>query len=526
MRSELPSENPLPERKYASRPDSIKAVDAEASVIWRLSKPFWAVVLIGAVSLMGFVTFLTRSLDQNSVELSEQVFAAISKDRADRLRDLTLEYAFWDSTVDKLVNDLDLEWAEETFVDYMQEELQVEVVYLLDGGNNLKLHVLNDAISDAGLVTEFEKGLMTLVEAARNGPKDEAPLPQIGIVGNASDMFLACAVLVTDYGDVDISTDHVMVFAQPISEASLTAIGEKYKLPKLRFSPNPPEFWQGGHKLVSADKRDLGYLVWNPTLPGFRLLPLTALGFLIVFAALFLAGRLFIHRASELVHALETAKRVAEQTKELLADQARRDPLTGLGNRRYLDETMAELERRTVPGDGHALLYLDLDGFKDVNDSYGHETGDLVLQHAANALVALVGPQDAVIRLGGDEFAIVFGEANRERIFSTGRTIIEHLSQPMRLQDVVCHFGASIGISFSKNPSELLRQADVALYAAKRRGRSQMAVYSAELLDFKDGSLEPRRGSVNSPAQPAEKSDGTGVEEQPAPAQKAGAGIS
>jgi GGDEF domain-containing protein len=74
---------------------------------------------------------------------------------------------------------------------------------------------------------------------------------------------------------------------------------------------------------------------------------------------------------------------------------------------------------------------------------------------------------------------IVFGNVQRERVLSAGRTILERLGEPLDLDG---SYGASVGIAFSNNPSELLRQADVALYSAKRQGRGQMAVYSAELL--------------------------------------------
>ena len=155
----------------------------------------------------------------------------------------------------------------------------------------------------------------------------------------------------------------------------------------------------------------------------------------------------------------------------MLANQARSDPLTGLGNRRMLDERITLLsDQRPLP-DGHALLYVDLDRFKDINDTYGHETGDLVLQYVAEALRDLANTDDTVIRLGGDEFVIVFGRAKRERVLAAGRAIVEHLSRPVNLEGATYAFGASVGIAFSENPTELLRQADVALYFGQAKGQ-------------------------------------------------------
>ncbi|MBO6856558.1 GGDEF domain-containing protein, partial [Roseibium sp.] len=189
------------------------------------------------------------------------------------------------------------------------------------------------------------------------------------------------------------------------------------------------------------------------------------------------------------------AKHQADKVKELLANQVRSDPLTGLGNRRLLDEKLALLQDVKPLADGHALLYVDLDRFKEINDTYGHETGDLVLLHVAEALTGLVNADDTVVRLGGDEFVIVFGRARRERVLSASRAIVEQLSRPVNLDGATYTFGASVGVAFSHKPSELLRQADVALYSAKRRGRAQVAVYSSDLLDF-------RHVPIQSAAQP------------------------
>ncbi|MBO6509686.1 MAG: diguanylate cyclase, partial [Roseibium sp.] len=237
------------------------------------------------------------------------------------------------------------------------------------------------------------------------------------------------------------------------------------------------------------DREFLGEFVWAPALPGSRLLPFLGLGMLLVFLAMFFAARLFFRRAAETVNALENAKNDAETARELLADQARTDPLTELGNRRHLDERIEYLENHSNVRE-HGLLYLDLDRFKQINDTYGHEAGDKVLRHVALALKTLAREDETIVRMGGDEFVIIFENALRQRVLSVGRTILEHLGEPFEIDGAVYRFGASIGIAFSEVPSELLRQADVALYSAKRQGRGQMAVYTSDLLDLDNLPIE------------------------------------
>jgi|GEM_PF-2081059 len=468
--------------------------EVRAIEIRRLSKPFRATVLIGAVSLMAFVTFLSYSLDRHSIQSSEQIFRAMLGDRSQHLADITLEYGYWDDAVENLVDRLNMKWVEETFVDYMQKELQIEGVHLIDGDERAKLHVVGGKVAEADLQARYGEALDVLIGEARNGPKDDAPVPATGLVGSLARLYLASAVLMTTYNGKDMSTDHVLVFAQPINEPALAVMAEKYRLRDLRLSTEPPRPWEAGFHIESVDKTPIGYFVWNPDLPGVRLVPALAVGLLLVYASMFFSARLFFRRATELVKALEGAKLEADKAKELLADQARSDPLTGLGNRRHLDEKLAGLQMLDKPSGNYALLYADLDRFKEVNDTFGHETGDLVLQYVADSLRTLSNPDDGIFRLGGDEFVIMFGNASRERVLSAGRAIIDHFSKPLHLNDAICEFGASVGVAFSRNPTDLLREADVALYSAKRRGRGQMAVYSAELMAFKGVPVEDAEG--------------------------------
>ncbi len=249
--------------------------------------------------------------------------------------------------------------------------------------------------------------------------------------------------------DSDTSTDHVLVFARPINASVLADMAEKYHLPGLGLAQIPPAFWQAGYDIETVDRRHLGFFVWNPELAGFRMLPLLALGVLVVYLGMYLSARMFFHRATDTVRALAEAKHQADKVKELLANQVRSDPLTGLGNRRLLDEKLALLQDVKPLADGHALLYVDLDRFKEINDTYGHETGDLVLLHVAEALTGLVNADDTVVRLGGDEFVIVFGRARRERVLSASRAIVEQLSRPVNLDGATYTFGASVGVAFS-----------------------------------------------------------------------------
>jgi diguanylate cyclase (GGDEF)-like protein/PAS domain S-box-containing protein len=173
-----------------------------------------------------------------------------------------------------------------------------------------------------------------------------------------------------------------------------------------------------------------------------------------------------------------------KQAEEALAHQASHDGLTKLPNRLMLQD---RLERGVAiaraGGERLALLLLDLDRFKEVNDRFGHHAGDELLHQVAARLAAALRPTDLVARLGGDEFAIVVPRAQTDAAITVAEKVLQLLKAPLLIDGHTVEIGASIGIttwqSFETDASTLLRQADVAMYVAKRSGRGY-AVYSAE----------------------------------------------
>jgi diguanylate cyclase (GGDEF)-like protein len=142
--------------------------------------------------------------------------------------------------------------------------------------------------------------------------------------------------------------------------------------------------------------------------------------------------------------------------------------VTGLPNRRQFDAHLARLCQTAAP----ALLVLDLDGFKDVNDTLGHQAGDALLCHVAERLRSVVREQDMVARLGGDEFAVVVEGAPWREAEATAQRIVEVMSAPVLVDESAIVAGVSVGIALypddGTEPRALMRRADLAMYAAKR----------------------------------------------------------
>jgi diguanylate cyclase (GGDEF)-like protein len=152
--------------------------------------------------------------------------------------------------------------------------------------------------------------------------------------------------------------------------------------------------------------------------------------------------------------------------------QARTDDLTGLANRRALYEQAEERLGRAAPDARHALLLVDLDGFKEINDALGHHAGDELLFQVARSLGARHAPGDVLARLGGDEFALLVALEDADAI-AIARQVLDRVAEPRRIEGVRMQVRASIGVAeFPRDGdtlSALLRRADIAMYEAKRR---------------------------------------------------------
>ncbi|MXP40768.1 EAL domain-containing protein [Altererythrobacter soli] len=160
---------------------------------------------------------------------------------------------------------------------------------------------------------------------------------------------------------------------------------------------------------------------------------------------------------------------------------ARHDPLTGLANRSVLQD---ELERRLLGaahGDGSALLIVDVDNFKTINDTLGHDAGDALLCTFAERLRKAAGPNDLVTRTGGDEFALLIAARNLSDVTDAAERIYANLREPFvhenRLLECSASIGASMLLKDGVNRSEVMKSADIALYAAKAGGRGQLKVF-------------------------------------------------
>lgn len=323
----------------------------------------------------------------------------------------------------------------------------------------------------------FAPSLWTLFDKVRAAGPGDVP-ETTGFVSTRSGIAAVGVALVRrKSGALDVPPERrrYLIFARHLDRAKVDSLGATYVINGLRLVPASAEASRFA-PIEDAAGAVVGKLVWASRSPGdlayaqVRPMVIQALGLVgLFFAVLLLIGWM-------------AGRRLKAEESNVRAE-ASRDRLSGLSNRDGLGLAVdalvasARQSKRNV-----LLLYLDLDGFKEVNDSYGHGTGDQLIRAVAAGLRVLI-PEGAVLaRIGGDEFAIAFVSAEESAAaLQLSEQILDFLAEPLEIGRRVVVVGASIGIATSPagaiGREELVRRADLAMYKAKEAGRARMTLY-------------------------------------------------
>ncbi|MFC8038836.1 putative bifunctional diguanylate cyclase/phosphodiesterase [Paenarthrobacter sp. NPDC057355] len=188
----------------------------------------------------------------------------------------------------------------------------------------------------------------------------------------------------------------------------------------------------------------------------------------------------------------ELEQRVQARTQQLneahlaMRRMAMTDPLTGLSNRSAFSAALSEAQNKGVEGKKRAaILLLDMDGFKAINDSLGHTIGDKVLEIIARRISGAVRDQDMVARMGGDEFAVLIPGVAPSEAAVIGNRILAEVVEPMEIDGQHLRCGASLGLRMAdpgQNAEELMMEADIAMYESKADGRGKLKLFEPEML--------------------------------------------
>ena len=285
----------------------------------------------------------------------------------------------------------------------------------------------------------------------------------------------------------------VVVAAASLDQEFLSDLARRLRVNAIHVRPAASAQAAGEARLVLRDDHDrrVAVLGWSADRPSRALLARLILPGLWLIVGFGLATLLLLHRARRL-----TQGRMASEARAV--HLAFHDALTGLPNRTlFFDRLGHALEQMRRRPQTIAVHCIDLDRFKEVNDTFGHHVGDELIREAAHRMAAQCRASDTFARLSGDEFAIVQTDATPATAAILAARLVEVMNQPIQLGSGRMFSGCSIGVSMiedgSVEPAEALRQADLALYRAKANGRLQFCFFELEM----DAAVKTRRSLEN-----------------------------
>ena len=239
----------------------------------------------------------------------------------------------------------------------------------------------------------------------------------------------------------------------------------------------------------NLDKIDIGDVIRSRD----RLILIFALFYVFILA---LAYYIYVKQYQGLIDKLnkELEEKVEEKTKELkhqsetLDHLAHHDSLTGLPNRLlFLDRLKQAIKHAKRRNKNVTILFLDLDRFKEVNDTFGHEIGDKLLREVASRLLSCVRDEDTIARLGGDEFTIILEDVGQNEVIKIAKNIIKAMQEPVYIRNQELYTTFSVGISSypedGNTSSILIRNADTAMYKAKENGKNNYEFYNSKMTE-------------------------------------------
>jgi diguanylate cyclase (GGDEF)-like protein len=435
------------------------------------------VVFVATVALLaGFVLWTSGQVDKDALGRQGTRTAYFLNGQLDGTALEQQSITIWDDAITALRTG-DMGWIDLNFGIWLFDYFHHDESYILVDGDAVYASVErrrqnNETFASRAAVVE---PLADQVRAlARNGYVTP-PFASDFVVLEGIPAIIAVSPIVSDTGNImqPPGTEPLLVTVIRLDLDYELRLIEKFQLEAGRFTMTPGAEGFSALPVTNRAGRIVTFYEWEPYRPGETLLQRTGPALIAAFAVLGIAVVLLFAVLWRSSTALANKSAEAER-------QATEDALTGLPNRLSFERQFA---RRLLGGGGEvALLMLDLDRFKHVNDTLGHHAGDELIRLVAGRLQSVIGPSDGLARLGGDEFAVLHTcRGGPEEVAALAQRIIEVISRPFRIHANEAFVGVSIGIVIAKpghhDARELSRRADIALYEAKSGGRNRAAIY-------------------------------------------------
>ena len=447
-----------------------------------------AITLIVLAAIVGAVLqFSTSRTDELALSRQTQrVKVGIEQE----INEVTVDQeasTYWDDAVVRTrQRPLDLEWIDNNLGVWFHTYYKVDETYLLDPADRPIYASRGDHRAAVGSFTRVEGPALRLAAELRrrllvsrfntDGQHGKTiGAWRIAYVGQRPAL-ISVKPIIAETSDVAQSprSEYLHVAVRYLDASFLADLSKVYVVDNPRFTRARPA--NASVALKMDDGTPLGYITWDPFEPGRQV---AAKMVPILFVALFVLGAML----SLLLWRIRRSRGELEASKAEAQHLAFHDSLTGLPNRALFEDRLQVALSRRKPS--VAVLMLDLDRFKNVNDTLGHPAGDELIRQFGDRLTALLRESDTVARLGGDEFALLVEGAAIGDVRTLAGRILDEVRRPFGILGAQVHVGVSIGVAMSQDGGlaglDLVRKADIALYSAKDAGRNTYHFFSPEM---------------------------------------------
>lgn len=293
------------------------------SLYIRLLVPFLGLFAFSILTVTGLLYLSTSGQDRNAIETSKHLAAAALETAQRELANITFETAYWDQAVENLVTNYTADWALDNLGPYLTDTYGVTASYFINEQEKPAFGAFNGKPNSEDPFKRYSGGFDTLVKEAKLSDPENPPSPVSGILYDANNVYSATAVRLTTYfqkdgKEVDQATDAVIVFLKAIDQGLLSDLAEKNLLPNLRILRSATPKQDASLSLVAANDEKIGSLVWDPDLPGAKILSQLLWGLAGVLVIVLGFAFVFRNRAREITEALTDASQQLNQQSEVL----------------------------------------------------------------------------------------------------------------------------------------------------------------------------------------------------------------
>ena len=447
------------------------------------------IILVAMLLIMTAVGDIASNADEMDEQRAEQAASGALAFINQQMSSAISDYTAWDDAAKAVYNNHDNDWLVQNYGVFTGASALFDTYFLIGASREGEMAYKDGTPFSLDYKTYFGPAFLELFEGLKRGLSSGNH--QVTGFVRTRDGVAAVGIAAVRSSDDKLTVPEdqaqFVIFVHHLTSAAIKKLAENFVIEGLALVEKPDP-GQSSSLIKSHDGKTIGALVWSKRSPGsvsyaqVRPKVFRGLATIICFVAVFLIfGAVLVFRLS--------------RDEQSARQQAKEDPLTGLANRRGLFETLDHLALEAEENRLElALVYLDLDRFKDINDAYGHQVGDQLIRAVTAGLKGLL-PEGAVLaRIGGDEFAVAFvsddavGAARRFECLVAG-----FFQEPLNIAGRIAAVGTSIGIAVSMSGAikggELLRRADMAMNRAKSMRNGHAVFFNAAMDDDREAKV-------------------------------------